>query len=116
VSFNVDATSNGFLDIAFTTTGGSTSQPGVFTLQDFRLKENGENRFSFTTNDGSLISSVTLLADRTSFSSVTQFRLGSAAAAAVPEPATWAMFLVGFGAVGYSMRSRKVTNKALQAV
>jgi hypothetical protein len=35
--------------------------------------------------------------------------------AAVPEPATWAMFLMGFGAVGYSMRSRKVSYKALQS-
>jgi hypothetical protein len=38
------------------------------------------------------------------------------AAAAVPEPATWAMFLMGFGAVGYSMRSRKVGYRAVQAV
>jgi hypothetical protein len=28
---------------------------------------------------------------------------------AVPEPATWAMMLLGFGAVGYSMRRRKAT-------
>jgi hypothetical protein len=34
----------------------------------------------------------------------------------VPEPATWAMMLFGFGAVGYSMRSRKVGYKALQAI
>ena len=28
---------------------------------------------------------------------------------AVPEPATWAMMLVGFGAVGFAMRRRKQT-------
>jgi PEP-CTERM motif len=27
--------------------------------------------------------------------------------AAVPEPSTWAMMLIGFGAVGYSMRRRR---------
>ena len=30
---------------------------------------------------------------------------------AVPEPGTWAMMLVGFGAIGGSMRRRKVTYK-----
>jgi hypothetical protein len=29
--------------------------------------------------------------------------------AAVPEPATWAMMLIGFGAVGYTMRRRRRT-------
>jgi hypothetical protein len=33
----------------------------------------------------------------------------SFAASAVPEPTTWAMMLVGFGAVGYSMRRRPAT-------
>jgi hypothetical protein len=37
-----------------------------------------------------------------------------AAAAAVPEPTTWAMMLVGFGAVGYSMRRRKVGYGAMR--
>jgi hypothetical protein len=36
----------------------------------------------------------------------------AAATAAVPEPTTWAMMLIGFGAVGYSMRSRKAAYKA----
>ncbi|MCA1652700.1 MAG: PEPxxWA-CTERM sorting domain-containing protein [Sphingomicrobium sp.] len=30
---------------------------------------------------------------------------------AVPEPATWAMMLIGFGAVGFAMRRQKVTAK-----
>jgi hypothetical protein len=33
-------------------------------------------------------------------------------AAAVPEPATWAMLILGFGAIGYSLRS---TRKAARA-
>lgn len=37
------------------------------------------------------------------------------ATSAVPEPATWAFMLVGFGAVGYSMR-RRPTRKLVQAV
>jgi hypothetical protein len=40
-----------------------------------------------------------------------QFGLSSA----VPEPTTWAMMLVGFGAVGFSMRRRKVGYGRVQA-
>ncbi|MFD1787585.1 PEPxxWA-CTERM sorting domain-containing protein [Sphingomonas floccifaciens] len=34
-------------------------------------------------------------------------QFAQAAAAAVPEPATWAMMLIGFGGIGASMRRRK---------
>ena len=34
---------------------------------------------------------------------------------AVPEPATWAMMLIGFGAMGVSMRRRRRTHTLLQA-
>jgi hypothetical protein len=37
-------------------------------------------------------------------------------ASAVPEPATWAMMLIGFGAVGYSMRRSRNRQSALAAV
>jgi len=33
---------------------------------------------------------------------------GTVSMSAVPEPTTWAMMLIGFGAVGYSLRRRKV--------
>lgn len=36
-------------------------------------------------------------------------------AGAVPEPATWAMMLLGFGAVGATMRRRKRVTAAFQA-
>lgn len=35
---------------------------------------------------------------------------------AVPEPATWAMMLIGFGAVGYSLRRRSGTQRMPQIV
>jgi hypothetical protein len=35
------------------------------------------------------------------------------AAAAVPEPGTWAMMLLGFGAIGFSMRRRRSTTAHL---
>ena len=48
---------------------------------------------------------------------VTSFaQIGTGAAvAAVPEPATWAMMLIGFGAMGVALRRRRRTQGALQA-
>ena len=48
---------------------------------------------------------------------VTSFaQLGTGAGpGAVPEPATWAMMLIGFGAMGVSLRRRRRTSNLLQA-
>lgn len=46
---------------------------------------------------------------------VTNFTLTPKATAAVPEPASWALMLVGFGAVGAALRSRRQAGKLLTA-
>lgn len=43
------------------------------------------------------------------------FVLNSTITAAVPEPSTWAMMLIGFGAIGASMRRRRLTAIAQMA-
>jgi hypothetical protein len=102
VSFNIDATTDGFANFIFDTTAG------IETLSNISLDGAGANRFNFTTTGGALITGVTLNAlGTTSFSSVSQVRLGAASVGAVPEPATWAMMLGGFGLVGGAMRSAR---------
>lgn len=39
----------------------------------------------------------------------------TAVTAGVPEPATWAMMLIGFGAIGVALRRRRRTSALLQA-
>ena len=43
------------------------------------------------------------------FSSAATLSIPPAGIGAVPESATWAMFILGFGAIGYSVRKRKAT-------
>jgi hypothetical protein len=86
----------------------------VFTFNNLALG-NGENFFGFQGILGETIRTVSVTSAG-GFLDMRQVRLDQSTVQAVPEPATWAMFLIGFGAVGYSMRSRKVGFKALQAV
>ena len=47
----------------------------------------------------------------TASSTANAFEFDNVALTAVPEPATWALMLAGFGAVGFSMRRRKTTTQ-----
>lgn len=66
--------------------GGQTSATYIFRTNATNYNLGG----TFTTQDGSV-------AQRPNFQ----------AAAAVPEPATWAMMFIGFGGLGMAMRRRK---------
>ncbi len=73
---------------------------------------NGQNFFIGFTDDTQSISSVSFTTTGGGVADIRQIRIGGISmSSAVPEPATWAMMLSGFGAVGYSMRSRKRTQK-----
>lgn len=68
---------------------------------------NGENFFAFNAINGQLIETISFF---TTDGGVTDFRqlridgIQSAQNNPVPEPATWAMMLMGFGATGVAMR------------
>jgi hypothetical protein len=83
----------------------------VFTFNNLALGT-GENFFGFQGIQNETIRNVAFTVNG-GIADVRQIRLdGFAATSAIPEPTTWAMMLVGFGAVGYSMRKR--TNRKLQ--
>jgi hypothetical protein len=56
------------------------------------------DRFTFRGNAGSQVV-------------IDNLSIDTAAAAGVPEPATWAMMTLGFGAMGFAMRRKKVSTR-----
>jgi hypothetical protein len=76
---------------------------------------NGENFLGFRGIDGQSIASVSIRG--ATFQDIRQVRLDETPrVGAVPEPGTWAMMLIGFGAVGVGMRRRRRTEGGLLQV
>jgi len=101
-------------------TGEATSVTITYTdpsglAGTFTINTNGQNFFGISGTAGELFTSVTVnFAGDTGISDLRQLRLGGVAAA-VPEPGTWGMMLLGFGAAGVAIRRRKrSTGRTLQ--
>lgn len=95
----------------------STAGAFTFTPTGLGLPGNGDQTLSryvnfTTTTPGERILSATF----NNVPAVDAFETANFAVGAVPEPATWAMMLMGFGAVGYSMRKRRTTTRVTYAV
>lgn len=86
------------IEVSILTSSGATD---TFTIDN----SNGSNWFAITADAGEVLTSATFTSAG-GFDSFRQLRLGGVTAA-VPEPGTWAMMLLGFGAIGFSMRRRQ---------
>jgi hypothetical protein len=78
----------------------------------YELTGNGNNFYGLYGTEGEQITSVTwgpYSPEGSGIESIKQVRVGGVPGVIgqVPEPATWAMLLFGFGAVGATLRSRK---------
>jgi hypothetical protein len=79
---------------------------------------NGQNFFGIQATGNDVISSIAFDTNGAGVTDLRQVRLGGfSAAAAVPEPSTWALMLIGFGATGVAMRRsrRKQAGASMQA-
>jgi len=75
---------------------------------------NGSNIFNLVAPAGTVYTSATFTSTGGGFADLKQLRVTLASATgAVPEPATWAMMLLGFGGIGFAMR-RNRRNATLQ--
>lgn len=105
IEFGLTGLGNGGeVDFIITTTNG------VYNLFD-KVLGSGNTHYAFDAVAGNLITNVHYAAGggTTGPSELTilkQVRLDIGTVRAVPEPATWAMMLLGFGGIGFSMRRR----------
>ena len=90
-------------DIAYSSDFLRFTFPGRQNAFEFSLQGFGAAPFAIAGLDPSL-TNVTGARSLASFRANTQ---GALAAAMVPEPATWALMLIGFGAIGGTMRARR---------
>ncbi|HEY1144506.1 MAG TPA: PEPxxWA-CTERM sorting domain-containing protein [Sphingomicrobium sp.] len=88
--------------------GNPEADPFLF---DYALSTSGENKFAFLAINGESIYDLHYNITGGVANALRQVRISSVEGGVppIPEPATWAMMLLGFGAVGYSMRRRRTT-------
>jgi hypothetical protein len=97
------------VDFVVTLLGGATES---FTGTILDHTASGENKFAFTTLSG--ITNLFYSFNDGTATNIRQVRIIPAEGPnAVPEPATWAMMLLGFGAMGFAVRHSR--RKALLA-
>lgn len=81
---------------------GSNVAAGSFNF----VANNGENKFRLYGDAGEKLSKITFDATSGSFDSIRQVDF-AVIPGAIPEPATWAMLLAGFGTMGFAIRARR---------
>jgi hypothetical protein len=76
---------------------------------NYLLDGSGSARYAFDAMNGEVITNLAYTINGGSADGLRQVRIASSTSGVppVPEPATWAMMLMGFGAAGYAMRRRR---------
>lgn len=97
--FNLDSLADGAVSIF------AYDQFGAEFGGGFTVDSAGANFFNVSATNGQTISSIVVMS-AAALDSVGQIRLGGIVGV-IPEPASWAMMIVGFGGVGGALRARR---------
>ena len=94
------------IDFTISALDGNTVESFAF---NFLLDGTGSARFAFDAIDGEVMTNLAYTINGGSAEGLRQVRIASTVSGVppVPEPSTWAMMLMGFGAAGYAMRRRR---------
>lgn len=112
--FNLAEPGATFTNAEFNLTAAASGPVSIFAYDQFgdgfggvfALNEVGSNWFNVVATNNQIIRSIVLMSTAPLID-VANVRLGGIDAGLVPEPATWAMMIAGFGGVGASMRARR---------
>ena len=87
----------------------ASGTPETDAFFSYLLDPNGANRFAFQALNGETITNLAYSIAGGTAEGLRQVRIASTDAGVppVPEPATWAMMLLGFGAAGFALRRRR---------
>ena len=84
---------------------------GIPTITILNLSPNGQNFYGIQATDGDLLTGlefVSFMPEGSGFRALNQVRLNlTPSIAAVPEPSTWMLMLLGMAAVGFTMRRKE---------
>lgn len=105
VTFNLSPPNGETSDMFLSVNGGAFT----FSVPNAVITDplgNGENKFVLSATGGDAIHTLDFSFDP-GVDHIQQIRVGNPIAGVVPEPATWAMMILGFGGVGSLLRRRR---------
>jgi hypothetical protein len=105
---------NGTLTGIYNGTLSATDTPGVFDVAEWISFTGGTGRFAGSSGSATLAGQLEFgVFEEAPGSTATGSFTGTLTGLNVPEPATWAMLIVGFGLVGASARRRQQRRNAM---
>lgn len=98
ITFDIETITNGTFNLSV--------NGGAATFANTVLSGNGANKFLLTGTAGETFNTLAFTFTP-GVDDLKQFRLQAGSGAQIPEPATWAMMLIGFGGLGAVLRTKR---------